>query len=231
MHRLIITLPALLAMLCGMAQAKEYTVETGDFHEFTVVNGINVIYKHNPDSAGKAVFKCNPQIAEAITFSNKDMKLKLEVVSETPLRELPTVTIYSYALDKVTNWSDSTITVEKVNPGVHFRAKVVGNGDITALNVLCTKAEASVQAGNGHIFITGKCQEAKYNIMSAGAIEGGNMAANKVRCTLTGTGSIDCNASEELKISGIGSGTVYYTGTPKVSNKGLGIKVQQAKTK
>lgn len=224
----ICALISCVAMALGLcAQTMDHTIEIGDFHEFTIVNSINIIYRHVPDSAGLATFRCSASDASAITFSNKDSKLRVEVIADAPIAQLPTVTIYSLALDKVTNWGDSTIVVEKVNPGAQFKAKVIGNGDIVANDIICTKADATVQAGNGHIFISGKCQEAKYNLMSSGTIEGGSMVANKVKSCITGTGTIDCIATETLKVTGIGSGTVYYKGNPKMTNRGIGIKAEQ----
>ena len=229
MKRFINLMAAATAVLAAAAQNKDYAINVGDFHEFTVVNNISVIYRQNPDSMGYAVYSCLPAVASDITFSNKDSKLRIELNQEPTGAKLPTITIYSLALTKATNWGDSTVVIDNVNPGAEFKLKVIGNGEIIARDVKCTKAEASIETGNGHIFISGKCQQAKLNSISTGAIEAGNLQAVKASCRITGTGSIDCYATEELKVSGIGSGTVYYRGTPQVKNKGLGIKVVKIK--
>lgn len=222
----------LLAAICcagAAAQNKDYAINVGDFHEFTVVNNINVIYRHSADSMGMAAYTCPPSVASDITFTNKDGKLKIETNQDPSGGALPTITIYSLVLTKATNWGDSTVVLANVTPGAQLKLKVMGNGEIIAHNIKCTKAEASLDTGNGHIFISGKCQQARLSSISTGSIEAGNLQAAKVSCSITGTGSIDCYATEYLKVTGIASGTVYYRGNPELKNKGIGIKVVKIK--
>lgn len=215
-----------LMCLLGLAQDREYSKKIGEFTEFTVADNINVIYKTSTDSAGYVSFTAPPEVAPAITFSCKNEKLKIELIHDKPIAKVPTVTVYSMALKKVTNWGDSTVTIASNTPGVEFKAEVIGNGDVIVPTVHCTKVEASVKAGNGHIFLGGKAQSAKYVIMSAGAIEAGNLEAANVKASMLGTGNIDCYATEGLSVVGMGSGHVYYKGSPSIKNRSVGVKVE-----
>lgn len=216
----------LLFCLGAIAEIKDYSLNVGDFSEFTVASGINVVYRHSTDSAGYAKYSCSPSVASALTFSNDKNKLKIQLANDRTLSEVPTVTIYSMALAKATNWGDSTITILQSIPVTKFQAKVQGNGNIVAPDLHATKVEASVDAGMGRIYFSGKAKEAKYSLISAGSIEAGSLEASTVKCSMVGTGSIDCYVTEKLTIVGMGSGTVYYIGKPEtIKNRSIGVKV------
>ncbi len=226
MKHILLTLAAACFMTAANAQTQDYKLDIGDFHEITVANNIPVVYKNSVDSAGMALYSCEPSVASSIAFSNDKAKLKIQYNQDSEITTTPVITLYSSTLTKVTNWGDSTIVIEQLTPTSSFKAKVIGNGDISVLNLVTTKAEAAVQAGSGHIYISGKAQNAKFELASAGSIEGGNLEATQVTCSLVGTGSIDCYPTEKLSVRGLGSGKVLYKGDPKqVKNHGVGIKL------
>ena len=84
---------------CSAQSTSRYELDVKDFVELMVIDGINVDYKSNSDSVGKAVFYASSDIASVIIFSNNG-KQKLEIKlaeTEAPMeyKNLPTVTIYS----------------------------------------------------------------------------------------------------------------------------------------
>lgn len=226
--RKLLSFALLLTWVIGLAQENDYCLNIGEFSEFTVADGINVVYKSSTDSAGYATFKATKQIVSGITFSNSKNKLKIQLNHDMTFDKVPTVTIYSLALAKANNWGDSTITIERINPGAEFKANVTGNGDIIAHDVHCTKVSASVKMGNGHIFLAGKAQSAKYELISAGCIEAASLEAAQVKAQMMGTGNIDCWATESLTVVGASSGHVYYKGDPStVKNRSIGVKIDK----
>ena len=64
------------------ANLVKYELNVNEFHELKVVDGINVVYSCNPDSAGKAVFTCQASQASAFIFNNKKGKLSMQVSTE-----------------------------------------------------------------------------------------------------------------------------------------------------
>lgn len=229
MKHILLTIALACTLTSAYAQTKDYKLDIGDFHELTVANNIPVIYKNSVDSAGLAFYTCTPEVASTIAFSNDKSKLKIQYNQDSEITTSPVITIYSSTLTRATNWGDSTIVIEQMTPASEFKAKVIGNGDITVLNLVATKAEAAVQAGSGHVYISGKAKNAKFELASAGSIEGGNMEATEVTCSIVGTGSIDCYATEKLNVRGLGSGKVFYRGNPaSIKNHGVGIKVIKA---
>lgn len=221
----IIIFNAMLAS--AWAQTKTYTLNVGDFTELTVVNGINVDYAMDPDKAGTAVYTCTPEMASYITFSNNKDRLKIEVITpdNSQPTNLPHIKVFSTSLEKAQNWADSTLTVELNQPAPEFKAKVIGNGTLTAHNIHATRVEGAVEAGNGRVYLQGKGHNGKFSIVSAGAVEAGDLECAKASCKVFGSGSIDCNVSEELSAFGAGSGKIYYRGTPKIKNRTVGVKL------
>ncbi len=224
--RKLLSVTMIFAAICAWAQERDYALKIGDFSEFTVADGVPVIYKASTDSAGYACFRCGEKATSALTFSCNKNKLKIQLSADVPLSKVPVVTIYSTALVKVSNWGDSTVVIARSNPAVEFKAKVVGNGEVIAKDLHTTKVSAAVEMGSGHIYLTGKSQSASYTIMSAGSIEAGSLEAARVKAKMVGTGNIDCWATESLTVVGAGSGHVYYKGNPPtVKNRGLGVKI------
>lgn len=222
--RTILTLILAWTAAVGSAQTDRYVTNIKDFTELTVAGNLNVVYRNSIDSAGIAVYECDKAMASALTFSNNKNKVKVQVIAEGPLDRTPTLYIYSTSLNEVENWGDSTITVARNAPCAEFRAKVIGNGNIVARDIHATDVKASVKAGSGHIFLEGKAQNASYTIVSAGIIEASALTTTNVRCMMWGTGSVDCCASSELKIYGMGSGDVYYKGEPaQIKNRAMGV--------
>lgn len=223
--RLILSLLLALAAMNASALNDRFVTNIKDFNELTVAGDITVVYRNSIDSAGIAVYECESAIASALTFSNSKNKLKVQIIADSPIDHAPTLYLYSTSLNKVENWGDSTVTVERNAPCAEFRAKVIGNGCIVAREIHATEANASVKAGSGRICLQGNAQKAGYTIMSAGTIEASDLNAATVKCMMWGTGSVECCAASELKIYGMGSGDVYYKGDPNhIKNRAVGVK-------
>lgn len=225
-HLLAAIMIVCAAIAAGAQTVKTYSINVGDFDEIRVANGVGIIYKQSADSAGTAIFSGRREVVSAITFHNKNGKLQVEAVFDgEPIAGLPTVTVYSTFLKKVSNWGDSTVVVENLALCPEFSAKVIGNGEIIVQNVDCLKCSASVDAGSGHILLKGKAKQAKFGLMSAGTIEAGALQAADVSCNICGIGTVDCYATESLSVKGL-SGNVFYHGRPaQVKNKSIGLKL------
>ncbi len=227
----IIICAGIIALGACAAGKSKYRPRFNDFNDLTVSSDLNVVYKCNPDSAGYAVFECHPSVAHAITFSFNKAKLKIEVSSDSALlHDLPTVTVYSSSLAKATNLGCETITLESPAPVEDLSLKVIGNGAIVATEVKCTRLSAASQAGKGTITVSGAVNEASYTIAGVGAIDAAATTSVKSKCWVAGTGSIWCDAREALTVYGVGSGTVYYTGQPKIKKRAPGVKLEQLTT-
>lgn len=224
-----VTLVATLALAVATpAAAADYELDVKPFDELQVVNDINVIYKCNNDSAGQVRFSCDPDVSSMILFSNNKNKLKIELsdeITDAQRHRLPTITVFSAFLSKVENSGDSTVYVDTPSPASTFKARIVGNGTLIARGLRATTVEGKISTGHGHLVLSGEAQTIKLSNTGTGTIEAGTIKATIGRCSIYGTGSVDCQVTNELTVMGLGSGKIYLKGTPTIKNRTLGIKV------
>lgn len=221
---------AILAFFAAFAinaqKIGHYVVKLNDFSQLKVIDGININYVSSVDSAGMAVFDAPDNIAPLIVFTPGKDKLTIQYdVRNQKYKDMPTVTVYSKFLTSVENHTDSTIRILKLNSGPEFKAKVMGNGKIIAKDLILNKLSANITTGRGMIIVSGQCETANYTNLGTGQIQADSMKANDVKCKIGGTGAIGCNALNNLDVVGVGTGKIYYRGTPKTINKNT-IKIE-----
>ncbi len=73
---IILATAATAAIAAYAAEPTRYELDVKDFTELKVTDGINVDYRCNPDSAGKAVFNTSPELASAIYFVPGSLNLR-----------------------------------------------------------------------------------------------------------------------------------------------------------
>ncbi len=218
---------SLSAVSANAAGLSRYELEVKDFSELKVIEGINVDYKSDPDSAGRAVFTATAEQAQLLMFTNKKECLEVQLATTgAGAKDLPTVTVYSNYLTKVENTGDSTVRILNIGAGPKFKARLVGNGRLIVRDIKATQVEGSIETGNGQMVIYGKCQTAKLSSTGTGSIQADDLEATDVSIKSWGTGSIGCNVnSGNLSIVGAGSGKVYYKGKPSsIKNRSVGVK-------
>lgn len=217
----------LFAALSTAAQQR-YELSFDNFHELKVVDGINVDYECNPQMAGKVVFETTPELAPAVIFEPSKTKLEIKLASrDVKYTNLPTIKVYSTYLTSVSNEGDSTVRVFSVAPGPKFTARLIGNGRLVVRDVKATNVDAKIQTGHGTIVLFGTTESAKLSLIGgSGQIQADELAANEVKCSILGTGHIFCYPLQTLNVSGQGSGTVFYRGTPALVKKGALVSVK-----
>lgn len=225
-------LTPIIALICGVAaygqNLTKYELKVGEFNELKVVDGINVDYKCNNDSAGLAVFTSLPEKASAFIFNNKNGKLSMQISTESVgMKDMPTVTVYSKYLTKVENSGDSTVRVLSVAKGPKFAATLMGNGRLAIRDIEMVEVNGKIATGNGTLVLDGSCEKANYTFMGTGVIQADGMKAEQVSVKASGTGSIGVWAVSKLSIMGAGSTKVYYKGNPEIKNRSVGIKATQ----
>lgn len=221
-----------IAILCGVTaygqNLTKYELNVGEFNELKVVDGINVDYKCNPDSAGLAVFTSAAEKASAFIFNNKNGKLSMQISTESVgLKDMPTVTVYSKYLTKIENSGDSTVRVVSVAHGPKFTANLIGNGRLSIRDIEMEEVNGKITTGNGSLVINGTCERANYSFKATGVIQADGLKANQVSVSAFGTGSVGVWAVKKLNVSGMGSTTVYYKGEPEVKNRSVGVKLEK----
>lgn len=208
------------------AQVADYRLNVQNFCELTVVDGIAVDCYCRPDSAGWAVFSCCPETASRIMFSNNAEVLTIQTDAEdAPVRNLPRIKVYTASLRKVENSGDSLVRVYPDVAVDNFKARLIGNGALEILNLDAGNVDASVTAGKGSLNISGKSHKVTLKNVGTGPMDASHLDAAEVKCFILGTGDIQCNPADKLRVFGAGTGKVVYHSHPgKISNRGIGVK-------
>lgn len=216
------------AAFSSMGQSRSYLLDVGDFNELRVRDGINVDYACSTDSAGKASFECDPEVASSIMFTNKGGQLTIQLSDPQLLPAgavRPTLRVHSRFLTKAFNTSDSTLRILSVKEAPKFEALQEGNGRLVLRSVNASEVKLTLRLGHGTLVAAGECSQAKIHFTGTGLIQADGLEANDVSINCSGTGSIGVNPKEQLSVFGAGSTTVYYLGDPKIRNRTLGVKI------
>lgn len=228
-RNLILTLCLTLLSALGAwaADLNRYEVRVIDFSELKVTDGINVDYRCSADSAGYAVFSCRPEVVSAIILSTSPKRLNVQLDTDRKdLGNLPTVTVYSRYLGKVTNSGDSTVRVISPAGCPKFEARLEGNGRLAVRGIDATEVKATALFGHGTLTLSGKCAKASFHSGGSMITQGDLLEAADVSIKVMGTGEMGVWATKKLSVFGTGSTTIYYRGTPEIKNTSLGIKLQ-----
>ena len=214
------------AALTVCAQVTHHEVKVGNFSRLVLLDDINVNYRCNADSAGVVVFDCSQQVADHLIFSLSDKgRLSIQVDDEYERKgNLPNLTIYSSALDEAENSGDSIMRISGLPPMKNFKVRLTDNGKIIVRGVRASQLELQILSGKGKIIADGFCDNLLLRLVGTGEIQADKVEAGSVSCRIMGTGSIGCDVhGGELKVSGSGTGKVYYKGNPsKVTVRKLG---------
>ncbi len=227
MKRVLISIILTVSVLLSAnAQTKHHVVKVSDFNRLTVIDNINVNYCCNPDSAGLVVFNCSQEIADALIFSySSNGRLSIQMNDDfEKLKNLPVLTLYSSTLEEAENAGDSVLRVSKLPPLKNFKVRLTDNGKVIVRGVRASQLELQILSGKGKIIADGSCDDLSLRLVGTGEIQADNVKATNVSCRIMGTGSMGCDVNGgELKVSGSGTGKVYYKGNPsKVTVRKLG---------
>ena len=227
MKKVLISLLLIVTMaVAASGQVTRPEVKVGNFTRLVVTDNVNVNYRCHADSAGLAVINCTQDIADHLIFSLNDKgRLSIQVEDEYERQgHLPTITVYSSSLGEAENAGDSTLRIAGLPAMKAFKVRNIDNGKVIARGVRASKLELQILSGKGKISADGSCDELAIRLVGTGEIQADNVLAGTVSCRIMGTGSIGCNVNGgELKVSGSGTGKVYYKGEPsKVTVRKLG---------
>ena len=216
----------MMVVLMADAQVTRHEVKVGDFSRLTLIDNINVNYRCNADSAGLVVMFCTQEVADhlMLNLSNKGrLSIQVDDMYEQ-LPQLPTITVYSSTLDEAENGGDSTLRVMGLPPLKAFKVRNTDNGKVIVRGIRASQLELQILSGKGKIIADGSCDNLSLRLIGTGEIQADQVVATEVSCRIMGTGSMGCHVNGgELKVSGSGTGKVYYKGTPsKVTVRKLG---------
>lgn len=133
---------------------------------------------------------------------------------------------------------------DRIDCSGDFSMRISGSGDAVLLGVRSRAMEMSVSGsgdahlgrvsvsgktgisvtGSGTVSIEGNTDKAEFRVSGSGDIFAGNCQAREVSATVSGSGNIECNAIEFLKVRTSGSGDVAYRGNPRIDYPRKGLR-------
>lgn len=224
---------AVLAALGAAAESQAFKVDR--FQRLKVTGPLDVDCIYCPDSVGTIIVDAPvPSQMPWVDAQVKGDKLKLRLILPDDMRmgvvdapgELPSVRVYTNYLTSVENEGDSTVRVMTATNVPEFKAVLIGNGRLSVRGIDAEKLTGKVLAGRGIMVLNGNADRATFKLAGVGTIQADGLTCREATVRNTGTGAIGVHATEKLKISGLGSGTVYVKGTPDIKKHAAGIKVQ-----
>lgn len=218
LKRALISFTCIIALtVIASAQVIHHEIKVGNFTRISLIDDINVNYRCNPDSAGIAVIDCTQDIADHLLFSlNTKGRLSIQVEdSYERMSHLPAITVYSSTLDEAENSGDSILRISGLPPMKEFKVRNIDNGKVIARGLRASKLELQILSGKGKIIADGSCDDLAIRLIGTGEVQADKVTATNVTCRIMGTGSIGCDVNGGyLKVSGSGTGKVYYKGEP-----------------
>lgn len=235
MYKRLFPLIAASAMLLT-AKAEKSLLTINPFQQISVSGPLNVDCIHNPDSVGYLVIDAPARDQLPwVEVKNKGDKLALKLALPDEVRRsldgvpanLPRVTVYTNYLVKAENNGDSTLRVLSAQDVPQFEARLIGNGRLSVRGIRAEKLKGVLFSGRGIMVLNGSALKATYSLTGVGTIEADGVSVPEATVRLTGTGSVGVNATKKLTVSGSGSGTVFFKGTPEIKKKiSIGLNLQ-----
>lgn len=225
MKRIILSIVSALAVILS-AGARVYEVETGEYTKLKVPDDLNVVYEPSSGQKATARFEIDDKLADALMFvNNGNGELKVMISPDFIDKNitLPPIYLSSEFLTSIESSSLSTVQISHLPRQAYLKAILFGNGTLILEDIDVAKFTAGSMTGHGTIQVSGKTDDALLKVAGAGHIDANALQAQKVSCHVFGSGQIHCSPIDELKLKGLGSTTVYYSGSPqKIKKQGIG---------
>ncbi len=195
------------------------TINLDNFTGFSLSNSGNVyLRKGNTQSVE---VETHQNLIDILNTEIKDNNWKIKF--EKNVRNLKTFNVYITipTLTKAYISGSGDIKSENKFSGLgELMVGISGSGDIN-LDIDAQKVFTKI-SGSGDIDLKGSAKDLEVKISGSGDIKAYNLNAENCKVSISGSGNVGVNASEELYVRTSGSGDVYYTGRPRVNSKTSG---------
>lgn len=175
----------------------------GDIYYTQSTDGQTTVQIYGPDN-----------IVKLVEVSVKDNRLTLEMEKYKSIKNLKLrITLSSPELNSIHFKGVGDINIENAFTTTKLNIESKGVGDIKIDNLTCD--ELTVKSmGVGNIELRGKAQSANLSSKGVGDIEAEKLEATHVEAHSKGVGNISCHATESIKASAKGVGSIKYKGSP-----------------
>ena len=149
--------------------------------------------------------------------TNNELQISFEKNLSITYRSEITITVPVEAISGITFAGSGDVVSKTTLNATNFNVKLSGSGDVD-IAVNATKVSATL-AGSGDINISGKTTELEAKVVGSGDIDCGKLASENATVTVSGSGDLKVNCTNNLEAKVTGSGTVKYKNKPATMNK------------
>lgn len=103
--------------------------------------------------------------------------------------------------------------------------QVAGSGSLSCPDGFCFGDMRLGISGSGNASLSGKASSLHVEIAGSGSVDAGDLAAQDVQVSISGTGSVEVHADRWLDASISGAGSIRYSGNPKVTKRIVGAGI------
>jgi len=154
---------------------------------------------------------------------NGDLKIHIKKGFNIKTNKTILVTVPFTDINAISLAGSGDVTSEDVINASELRLKLAGSGNLN-LNISSKNLTSSI-AGSGNINLKGNSNIFECNIAGSGNINGYELKALIATAKIAGSGNVKINAVNEIHAKSVGSGNIYYSGSPsieKISSVGSG---------
>lgn len=191
---------------------KEMKMSPFDKVELDAMGHVKIVQTQDNDY--RVVLSAPENYLDLFTFEVNKGELEMDIVSSAGNLEVKNVhvTIYTPNLSRIENEGLCVVTIDSLNS----RQLKVENSGVGAMKLHGLKIDKiSVDcSGVGGINLSGEATWANLDCSGVGSIDAGKLKARRVKGEVSGVGGIDCYATDSLKASVSGVGSLKYAGNP-----------------
>ena len=204
--------------------SREYTLKR-PFDKVDIDVIANVKFLQIPDSNYRVVLSCPDNYVELFKFNSENSELEVEFVRNNVNIDAENVdiTIYAPSLRKLENDGVASVEIDRL-AGDELKVENSGVGKIYVQGLKLRKLDAEC-SGVGGMELAGEAEEVGLECSGVGGIDAMQLKGKYVQAEVSGVGSVKCFASESIKGTVSGVGSLTFGGHPhqqSVSRTGVG---------
>lgn len=199
------------------------TRTVSDYDKIAVAGSFDV--KLLKGKEGVITVKADENLMEYIVTEVKNGDLMIRIKKGFNIRTNKTINIIVpfETINAISLAGSGDVTSEDTIDSSDLSLKLAGSGNMS-LNVSSKNLSSSI-AGSGNMSLKGDSKDFTCSVAGSGNINGFDLKANIATVKIAGSGNVKINAINEIHAKSVGSGNIYYSGSPsieKISSVGSG---------
>jgi len=180
-----------------------------------------VYYQQFSDSTPYLQIHTDENIFEALDVRVQGDQLLIGAKENSNIRPSK-LTIYtcSHNLSKIMISGSGNLHLKGEVNANELKINITGSGNLIADSLLCNNLIANI-TGSGNVKLTGASNQSSFTVTGSGNIKAFDFLTQELYCKIIGSGNVEALVFNSLDANIIGSGDLFYRGSPKSTNKNI----------